>query len=387
MTTNTQLLPLRPNRAIVQRLGAERYLLITLASFAASVILTRMFLAATGYPQIGGGGSLHIAHVLWGGLLLFIGGLLPLVLANSWAYTLAAVLNGAGMGLFIDEVGKFITQTNDYFYPAAAPIIYAFFLLTVMLYIYLRSRKETDSRHEMYQALHDLGEVLDNDLDADERLDLQNRLQRVVDQEPAGELGLLASSLLAFLYDEALRMSVVRLSFAERLRNRVMEYGKRVSRPLFRRLLIVLLIGGALLGLSRAWGLIYVAFTDKQVLDVVNDWLAAGRFQSQSELRWLFVRIALEGSFATLLIVAGALLVLRWEKLATDLGAVALTMLLTTVNLLVFYFDQFQAVITALAQYAILALLLAYRRLYLQAETPLPPEPKPGQWDDDSIRE
>ncbi len=253
---NTQLLPLRPNRAIVQRLGAERYLLITLASFAASVILTRMFLAATGYPQIGGGGNLHIAHVLWGGLLLFIGGLLPLVLANGWAYVLAAVFNGAGMGLFIDEVGKFITQNNDYFFPAAAPIIYAFFLLTVMLYVYLRSRKETDSRHEMYQALHDLGEVLDNDLDADERLSLQNRLQRVVDQEPASELGLLASALLAFLYDEALRLAAVRLSFAERMRNRVMDYGKRISQPLFRRLLVVLLIGGAILGLSRAWGLI-----------------------------------------------------------------------------------------------------------------------------------
>lgn len=387
MTMNTQLLPLRPNRAIVQRLGAERYLLITLASFAASVILTRMFLAATGYPQIGGGGNLHIAHVLWGGLLLFIGGLLPLVLANGWAYVLAAVFNGAGMGLFIDEVGKFITQNNDYFFPAAAPIIYAFFLLTVMLYVYLRSRKETDSRHEMYQALHDLGEVLDNDLDADERLSLQNRLQRVVDQEPASELGLLASALLAFLYDEALRLAAVRLSFAERMRNRVMDYGKRISQPLFRRLLVVLFIGGAILGLSRAWGLIYVAFTDEQVLDVVNDWLAAGRFQTEGELRWLFVRIALEGSFATLLIIAGILLVLRWDKLAIDLGAVVLTMLLTTVNLLVFYFDQFLAVVTALGQYAILALLLTYRKLYLQAEAPPPLAQKPSQWDDDTIRD
>ncbi len=105
---------------------------------------------------------------------------------------------------------------------------------------------------------------------------------------------------------------------------------------------------------------------------MVNDWLAAGRFQTEGELRWLFVRIALEGSFATLLIIAGILLVLRWDKLAIDLGAVALTMLLTTVNLLVFYFDQFLAVVTALGQYAILALLLTYRKLYLQAEAPPP---------------
>jgi hypothetical protein len=44
------------------------------------------------------------------------------------------------MGLFIDEVGKFMTQTNDYFFPAAAPIIYGFLLLTVLLYLQVAKR-------------------------------------------------------------------------------------------------------------------------------------------------------------------------------------------------------------------------------------------------------
>jgi len=115
-------------RSAIKRSRAENYLLISLTTFAASVITTRLFLQATGYPQLGSN-ILHIAHALWGGLLLMISVLFPLLFANRWALSWSAALNGLGIGLFIDEVGKFITQNNDYFYPPAAPLIYAFFLL------------------------------------------------------------------------------------------------------------------------------------------------------------------------------------------------------------------------------------------------------------------
>src|SRR3990172_1247467 len=133
-------------RTPVRRHGAESYLLATLLSFAASLSLTRLFLNLSGFPQLGNQ-QIHIAHVLWGGLLLFIAALLPLIYANRGFYWATGVLAGVGIGLFIDEVGKFITQTNDYFYPPAAPIIYAFFLLTVLLYYQVR-RKPTRAARE-----------------------------------------------------------------------------------------------------------------------------------------------------------------------------------------------------------------------------------------------
>ena len=49
-------------RGLLKREGAERYLMLTLVSFAASVILIRLFLNLTGSPQVGTG-ELHIAHV------------------------------------------------------------------------------------------------------------------------------------------------------------------------------------------------------------------------------------------------------------------------------------------------------------------------------------
>lgn len=91
-----------------------------------TIMITRAFLAATGYPQIATD-TLHVAHVLWGGLILMIAFLL-LLLSNTPNKLLAALLGGIGFGLFIDEVGKFVTQDHDYFYEPAVGLIYISFL-------------------------------------------------------------------------------------------------------------------------------------------------------------------------------------------------------------------------------------------------------------------
>jgi hypothetical protein len=184
-------------RKPVKREDAERCLVITLLSFAASVILIRLFLELTGYPQVGNS-ELHIAHVLWGGLLLFVASLLPLVFANRWVYKAGALLAGVGVGLFIDEVGKFISQNNDYFYPAAAPIIYAFFLLTVLFYLQVPRSRSSDARVELYHALDKLENVLDRDLDARERADLEVGLRRANSQATRPDIARLANPCASF---------------------------------------------------------------------------------------------------------------------------------------------------------------------------------------------
>ena len=45
--------------------SAEAFVMIAIAT----ILLTRLYLELTGYPQIGGG-DLHIAHALWGGALM-----------------------------------------------------------------------------------------------------------------------------------------------------------------------------------------------------------------------------------------------------------------------------------------------------------------------------
>ena len=131
---------------------ATRHLGTFLVATAATVLLTRAFLAATGYPQIGGGG-LHIAHVLWGGLLMALAFLLLLSFSGPALRPFGALLGGVGFGLFVDEVGKFVTSDNDYFYEPTAAIIYATVVGLGLVAEALHGRRPPDPREALAGAV------------------------------------------------------------------------------------------------------------------------------------------------------------------------------------------------------------------------------------------
>jgi hypothetical protein len=144
-----------------------------IVAFAVTVIATRVYLDWSGYPKVGGGG-LHVAHMLWGGLLLVAAVLLALLFVGRRALILSALAAGIGVGLFIDEVGKFITETNDYFFAPAAPIIYGAVLLLVLLWLVLGRRERRslpEATHGAIEAVHDLADGRLSTADRDRALD------------------------------------------------------------------------------------------------------------------------------------------------------------------------------------------------------------------------
>ncbi|HEY3437006.1 MAG TPA: hypothetical protein VGK35_04895, partial [Actinotalea sp.] len=103
-----------------------------LVAAVATVMLTRGLLAATGFPQLGGHG-LHVAHVLWGGLLMALAFVLLLSFVGPVVRPLGTLVGGVGFGLFVDEVGKFVTADNNYFYAPTASLIYVVVVALVLL--------------------------------------------------------------------------------------------------------------------------------------------------------------------------------------------------------------------------------------------------------------
>jgi len=349
----------------IRRQYAGPYLLIMLLSFAVSVSLTRLFLELTGYPQLGGG-ELHIAHVLWGGLILYAAALLPLLFANRWVYTVSAACAGVGVGLFIDEVGKFITASNDYFHPSAAPIVYAFFLLSVLLYNLIRRKPAFDVRREFYSVLEDMEEVLDHDLSSDEQARIRERLDRIIKREEKyPELTRLARTLKRFISGDTSYLVPHNPTFVQRVYERLLAFEERwLKKPTLRLLL------AAGLGFTGAWSIhplvsLVNLYHRGQLELLVIRLFSSNLVRSQRSLNLYQINLGFSTAIGILLIIAAALFLFRKDRPASVVGYATLLVAMTMANLLMFYFDQFSSIAIALVQFVTFLGILRYRTRFM----------------------
>ena len=153
---------------LYRNVRAQDNLEILLVSAVSGLLLLRFGLYLSGYPQVGGG-ALHIAHMLYGGLFMLAAIVVQITFLGRRATRAAAVIGGAGFGIFIDELGKFITRDNNYFFRPTVGIIYAIFMILYLLFNFLSRRQTLTSREYQLNALSGLQEAVLHDMDASEK--------------------------------------------------------------------------------------------------------------------------------------------------------------------------------------------------------------------------
>jgi hypothetical protein len=358
--------PLLPSiRPAIRREHAETYLFILLISFAVSVTFTRLFLQLTGFPKIGGG-ELHFAHVLWGGLILFAAAMLPLLFANQWAYYFSAIGSGIGIGLFIDEVGKFITASNDYFYPAAAPVIYVFFLLVVLIYLRTKRPFPKDTRSQLYQVFEDFKEVLDNDLSPVEKAELEIRLDQIILNSDRTDLTRLAESLKNFLKHPELFIVPERTpTWLNLIRN----FRLKVTAWWIPGRVQAALAGGlltwSLWTLTAPFRFMVNRGNPIVLLNSLTPLVTGRMIRGNLSLDLYLILLGLQAATGLLILLCTLTFIVKCRVIILNIIYFILLISLTVLTPLLFYFDQFSTIVAASMQFFLLVYIMAYRRLII----------------------
>jgi len=156
------------HRFAVRRLDMGPLLDLFLISAVSCLLGIRLFLKLTGYPQLGNS-SLHIAHMLWGGLGMLLAIILFIALPVRAATQFAAFIGGLGFGAFIDELGKFITQDNDYFFQPTIALIYLLFIALYLIFRQLEGVTRASEATNLVNALEVTKEAALRAMDESER--------------------------------------------------------------------------------------------------------------------------------------------------------------------------------------------------------------------------
>ncbi|MFC2038244.1 zf-HC2 domain-containing protein [Chloroflexota bacterium] len=277
---------------------------------------------------------------------MFIAVLLPMLLTNRWAIRTSALLSGIGIGLFIDEVGKFISQSNDYFFPPALSLIYGFFLLNVLVYFYFRRPRQEEPRKAMYHSLEELQEALDGDLDTEEAARIEAHLA-IAMRSDQDEIASLAKTLSDYLEKEKHQLLLAKPGLWKRVFTRLDSLGLMLGRRVYRIIISVSLI----LWIVSAFGYIALMIMGDVNLDILI-------------IQWRAVLIIIQATVGGLMIAAAVYWLAGKEERGLKFGIWGVLLSLVALQLLSFYLAQIFAMITTLLQFIFLLILTSYRRWY-----------------------
>jgi hypothetical protein len=346
---------LHRSRLLVRNFRAHVHVEAFVVSAVSAILAIRLFLHLAGYPAIGGV-SLHVAHVLWGGLLMLAAIVVLISFLGETHVRVAAILGGIGFGAFIDEVGKFVTRDNDYFFQPAVALMYVTFVLLFLAAHAIHSRREYSDQEYLLNALREMEELALHDLDEEEARRVRQYLERSDPNHP----------LVAALRASLARVELVPLSVPPRIvraREAVRQTYRRIERvPRFDLAIILVFVGQLVIKL--AYGAMLVLLVGLG-WDRVLDWRFVGR--AAERIRDLSTAEAAQlaaSALSGVFVLLGVLRVLAGRRLAAfRMFERAILVSILLVQVFSFYNEQFSALIELFFNLTMLVLLRSMIRM------------------------
>ncbi len=353
----------------VKRYRSERYVLISLAAFALTVIVLRGVLKLTGYAQIGTD-TIHIAHVLWGGLALFAGALLLLIFVES----LGARCRGRPVRLRggpLHRRSREVRHAEQRLLHAGSRSHHLRAVPGHRARISASSPPPSrDVRGEMYRALEQMSGVLDREMSRHDLNVLHRRLVLLQTSSEDEAVCRLATAMLEFIDSQRARIVESQPSRTQLILTDVRAWGRRVfTRPRLRIFLVVALVAFGIWAVLDMALLAFLAVAPaSRATELLRSLVSPDELAALGDKIWFSVRAVLEGGVGVAMLCGGILMGLRREWRGSGIAIGGLIVALTAVDLLVFYQDQIKALIEIALQYVLLVAAFSYRRIYLEDE-------------------
>jgi len=327
-------------RWFVRNIKAETYFSQFLISAITTILLIRLLLKLTDYPQLGAGAGLHIAHVLWGGLFMMGALVVTFSFLGEGRLGLSVTLGGIGFGMFIDEIGKFLTHDNNYFFQPAVALIYSIFVLIYLTGRLLFRIPNFSNEEYLLNALEEIEEASLHDLDEESKKKTLLYLKKSGHENP------LTAELINLIHKARIAPDP-KPSKIYRIKNILSSIYIRLTRvPGFSTAVILFFLGELLLTLITTSVLIFFkGFGLDQILNVRMLGEIAVKLQNLGAVDWAHL---ISSWIASGFILAGIVRMRRSRIAAYQMFERSILVSIFLTQIFAFYKEQFSALLLLL---------------------------------------
>ena len=340
----------------VERDGSSDLVLRFLIWSVASILTMRLYIYFSPMKQVAFG-QWHIAHMLWGGLFMLIGFLLIIAYSGRRILNLAVILEGIGWGLFIDEIGKFLTKDNDYWFKPAIIFIYVSFILLFLLYRYLDKQRKKSVESYFFRLIDGLEEIINGDLENKERLYYLRKASHIIKNDSVGYFATISTSIKKVL--EQYKTIEDKRDFVGFIKTQLSRFVERLSQLKLVRL--------ALWFYTIYWSLskffdVVVILSSHQKFEQIQRYFNDYDFIGNVDLYMISFKMLSDTLASIFFIIGSSLFWTRKRKQGLKYYKNGLLISIFLSSIFRFYFEQFSGVIDLFLSMIIFYLLSSYNK-------------------------